>query len=182
MGLQLGALGDTREGTHHAVDQDAERNPEEQREGHHGAHQIVSQELAQGADVQLLYEVPETLHHVLHLLHALPLDRWMSSMSSMSMRINTRWITPGVDTHCSVTEAHGARLALPQEQKEPILVLVGLTGTPAGEAADLTRRGRVCREAESVCVCAGRDIFTRETESVCVCLPLQAQGCSCSVA
>lgn len=65
---------------HHAVDQDAEGNPEEEGEGHHWAHDVVSQELPERVDVQFIDEVPEPLHHVLHLLHALPLhtevNRW----------------------------------------------------------------------------------------------------------
>lgn len=61
--------------THHKVDQDADRDPEEQRERDHRAHDVISQELPKSVDVQFINEVPQPLHHVLHLLHALPLHR-----------------------------------------------------------------------------------------------------------
>ena len=44
--------------THHTVDQDAERDPEDEGEAHHGAHDVVRQELAKRVDVQLVDEVP----------------------------------------------------------------------------------------------------------------------------
>ncbi|PWA14338.1 hypothetical protein CCH79_00018499 [Gambusia affinis] len=64
-----------RSDTDHTVDQDAERNPEEERERHHRAHDVISQELSECVDVEFIDEVPQTFHHILHLLHALPLYR-----------------------------------------------------------------------------------------------------------
>lgn len=64
-----------RSDTDHAVDQDAERNPEEERERHHRAHDVISQELSECVDVEFIDEVPHTFHHILHLLHAFPLYR-----------------------------------------------------------------------------------------------------------
>lgn len=64
-----------RSDTDHTVDQDAERNPEEERERHHRAHDVISQELSECVDVEFIDEVPQTFHHILHLLHAFPLYR-----------------------------------------------------------------------------------------------------------
>lgn len=59
--------------TYQAVYKDAKWNPEQEGEGKYGADNVVSQELPQRVDVQLLNEVPQPLHHILHLLHALAL-------------------------------------------------------------------------------------------------------------
>lgn len=89
--------------THHAVDQDAEGDPEQQRESHHWTHDVIGQKLPKRVDVQFVDEVPQTLHHVLNLLHTLPLqrqhppERWMSSFTSVRRiagEAKRRWNLP----------------------------------------------------------------------------------------
>lgn len=56
------------------MDQDAEWNPEQQRKDEHRSNDVVGQKLPKGVDVEFVDEIPQTLDHVLDLLHTLPLD------------------------------------------------------------------------------------------------------------
>lgn len=134
--------------THHAVDQDAERNPEEQREGDDRSHDVVSQELPQRVDVQFIDEVPEALHHVLHLLHALPLQREHLHAPG-DFKAPAPVLSALRGTYGSVAEAHGAGFAFTQEEEVAGCVLIGSADAAAAPAADFTRRVGFCGEEET---------------------------------
>lgn len=129
------------------MDQDAERNPEQQRERHHWAHDVISQELPKRVDVQFIDEVPETLHHVLNLLHTLPLQRHTHT------RPVTLWVSGNsrnkAETHRSITEAHSAGFAFTQEQEVACCILVGSADATAAATADSTGRVGFCTEEET---------------------------------
>lgn len=118
------------------MDQDAEGNPEEERERHHRAHDVISQEPAKRVDVQFVDEVPETLDHILDLLHALPLHTHTHTESEEWLRQQQDYQLE--DTHRSITETHGARFAFPQEQEVTRSVLVGGADATAAAAAHFT--------------------------------------------
>lgn len=119
------------------MDQDAEGDPEQQRKGHHRSHDVISQKLPECVDIQFVDEVPKTLHDILHLLHALPLQRGthLSGKASPSHPCVEQCVE---ETHRSVTIAHCAGFAFAQEQEVACFVLVGGAGAAAAAAADFT--------------------------------------------
>lgn len=64
------------------MNQDAEGDPEDQREDHHRAHDVVRQKLPKRVDVQLVNEIPQPLNDILNLLHTFPLNKTKISHAS----------------------------------------------------------------------------------------------------
>ncbi|MEQ2178876.1 hypothetical protein GOODEAATRI_018785 [Goodea atripinnis] len=128
------------------LDQDAERNPEKERERHHRAHDVISQELSERIDVEFIDEVPQTFHHVLNLLHALPLYRQKGNLPDppeyKAERKDVRIGSSDGLSHRSIAETHGAGFAFPQIHKVAFPVNEGAADPVSTPTADFT--GRVC--------------------------------------
>lgn len=118
------------------MDQDAKWNPKEQRKRHHGSYNVVSKKLPKGVDVQFVDKVPQTLHHILDLLHTLSLRTW-----SINVSVQQQFSCVGSEmevTHCSIAKAHGAWFSFTQEQEVTTLVLIRDANTTTIAATNLT--------------------------------------------